>query len=69
MSAEWIPADWPAPETIVAGTTLRNGSIASLGLPGEPCWLNQLHGANVVAAGLYDSPPDADASTPHTGRS
>ena len=62
MSGDWIPADWPAPDSIVAGTTLRNGNIASLGLPGEPCWLNQVHGVNVVAAGHYESPPDADAS-------
>jgi len=62
MSAAWIPADWPAPDNIVAGTTLRSGSIASLELPGKPCWLNQQHGTNVVTAGLYDTPPDADAS-------
>lgn len=65
MSANWIPAGWPAPDSIVAGTTLRGGSIASVKLPGEPCWLNQLHGANVVAAGVYDTPPDADASVGH----
>ncbi|MBT8090473.1 MAG: peptidoglycan editing factor PgeF [Gammaproteobacteria bacterium] len=62
MSAAWIPADWPAPDSIIAGTTLRNGDIASLRLPGEPCWLKQVHGADVVAVGHYDSPPDADAS-------
>ncbi|MGI9225190.1 MAG: peptidoglycan editing factor PgeF [Woeseiaceae bacterium] len=65
MSADWIAADWPAPETIVAGTTLRTGSIASLQLPGEPCWLNQVHGADVVTAGHYDMPPDADACVGH----
>jgi len=62
MSADWIAAAWPAPDSIIAGTTLRNGSIASLRLPGDPCWLKQVHGADVVAAGHYDSPPDADAS-------
>jgi len=31
-------------------------------LPGEPCWLNQVHGVNVIAADHYESPPDADAS-------
>ncbi len=62
MSGDWIPADWPAPDSIVAGTTLRSADIASLGLPGEPCWLNQVHGVNVVGAGHYESPPDADAS-------
>ncbi|MCP4303216.1 MAG: peptidoglycan editing factor PgeF [Gammaproteobacteria bacterium] len=62
MSADWIRADWPAPGNIVAGTTLRTGSIASLELPGEPCWLNQVHGADVVSAGHFDDPPAADAS-------
>jgi YfiH family protein len=62
MSAEWIPADWPAPDAVVAGTTLRRGGIACLDLPGEPCWLNQVHGAHVVATGAFETPPDADAS-------
>lgn len=61
MSA-WIPADWAAPDNIVAGTTLRNESIDDCEIPGEPCWLNQVHGAQVVAAADYDTPPDADAS-------
>jgi len=61
MSADWIAPDWPAPDGVVAGTTLRAGSLALLALPGEPCWLNQVHGADVVAAGRYDTPPDADA--------
>ncbi|MFQ6004552.1 MAG: peptidoglycan editing factor PgeF [Woeseia sp.] len=29
MSASWIAADWPAPENIVAGTTLRTGGVSS----------------------------------------
>ncbi|HVY23075.1 MAG TPA: peptidoglycan editing factor PgeF [Steroidobacteraceae bacterium] len=33
-----------------------------LNLPGEPCWLQQVHGINVVAAGSLDEPPVADAS-------
>lgn len=61
MSADWIAPDWPAPHGVIAGTTLRTGHFASLTLPGEPCWLNQVHGAGVVAAGPYDTPPDADA--------
>lgn len=60
--SEWIAADWPAPNNVIAGTTLRLGAIESLRLPGDPCWLKQVHGANVVAAGRYDSPPTADAS-------
>ena len=62
MSASWIAADWPAPENVVAGTTLRGSSIHSLKLSGEPCWLNQVHGADVVEARRYDKPPTADAS-------
>ena len=65
MSADWIPADWPAPDWIVAGTILRTGRLASLELPGEPCWLNQVHGADVVTASRYDTPPDADACIGH----
>lgn len=62
MNKDWIAADWPAPESVVAGTTVRGVDIATLHLPGEPCWLNQVHGAAVVRAAHYDSPPDADAS-------
>ncbi len=60
--SDWIAADWSAPSHIVAGTTLRTNECARLPLPGEPCWLNQVHGANVVTAGQFDDPPDADAS-------
>ena len=52
--------DWPAPDNILAGTILRNTDPDVL--PGVPCWLNQVHGTDVVAAGRYGSPPDADAS-------
>lgn len=62
MNGDWMVADWPAPDTVIAGTTLKNGDIASLDLPGEPCWLNQVHGANVVTAAHYDEPPAADGS-------
>lgn len=34
-----------------------------LGLAVEPCWLAQVHGANVVTADDCDVPPVADAST------
>ena len=60
--SDWIAADWSAPENIVAGTTLRTADEAALPLPGEPCWLNQVHGSNVVSAGPFDTPPDADGS-------
>lgn len=62
MSADWISADWPAPAAIIAGTTLRTGRIEDLRLPGEPCWLQQVHGTNVVRAMRYPEPPQADAS-------
>ena len=29
VSKNWLPADWPAPEGVVAGTTLRNGGVSS----------------------------------------
>ncbi len=28
MNASWIPADWPAPDNVVAGTTLRTGGVS-----------------------------------------
>ncbi len=61
MTALWIPAEWPAPTNILAGTTLRGGDIEQLELPGAPCWLTQVHGAAVVPVGRYDTPPEADA--------
>lgn len=60
-----IAADWPAPANIVAGTTLRMGDIADMPFSGEPCWLNQVHGALVITAGRFDNPPTADACVSH----
>lgn len=62
MSADWIAADWPAPGAIIAGTTLRNARIEDLDLPGRPCWLEQVHGVDVVPAADYATPPRADGS-------
>ena len=62
MNPQWIPATWPAPGKIVAGTTLRGGDIEALNLPGRPCWLTQVHGKGVVQVARYDKPPVADAS-------
>ena len=39
----------------------------SLGLAREPCWLDQVHGSNVVRAARYDSAPRADASVGEAG--
>ncbi|MBT8447237.1 MAG: peptidoglycan editing factor PgeF [Gammaproteobacteria bacterium] len=61
MSADWIAADWPAPPSVIAGTTLRTGRLDMLKLPGEPCFLKQVHGAEVVIAADYATPPEADA--------
>ncbi|HNP65000.1 MAG TPA: peptidoglycan editing factor PgeF [Woeseiaceae bacterium] len=63
---KWIAADWPAPATVVGGTTLRGGHFDELGLDGEPCWLEQVHGAEVVRAGQYPTPPKADGSVSRT---
>lgn len=62
---DWVAADWPAPSSIIAGTTLRNHDLSSLPLPGEYCWLSQVHGTNIVAATHFDAPPAADGSTGH----
>lgn len=43
----------------------RNRAILRerMALPSEPCWLNQVHGNNVVDAAMtYPNPPQADAS-------
>ena len=61
MNEGWLRAEWPAPDGIVAGTTLRDSDF---GLPREPHWLNQVHGARVVrwdSAAFAEGPPDADA--------
>jgi YfiH family protein len=58
--SDWIAADWAAPSQIIAGTSLRSADVVDL--PGEPCWLNQVHGTHVVTAGHFDEPPQADAS-------
>ncbi len=60
--ASWIAADWPAPDTIIAGTSLRDGRFEALNLAGAPCWLKQVHGADIVEAKRYASPPIADGS-------
>lgn len=88
---DWIAADWPAPPSVRAGTTMRTGGVsegpyASLNLgahvgdsplavvenrsrlisacylPGEPQWLDQVHGKSVVELPHDDTPPRADAA-------
>jgi purine-nucleoside/S-methyl-5'-thioadenosine phosphorylase / adenosine deaminase len=61
MSKDWIPADWPAAEGVIAGTTLRDSRYQ---LPKESLRLNQVHGTRVVhwgSADFDDGSPDADA--------
>jgi len=61
MTDSWIPANWPVPPNIVAGTTLRDSEYK---LPAEPRWLRQVHGARVVrweSTDFDNGPPDADA--------
>ena len=63
MGSDWIAADWPAPASIVAGTTLRMATENPF--TGEPAWLRQVHGSRVVRVGsgdFVDGPPEADAS-------
>jgi YfiH family protein len=60
--SDLIAADWPAPEHIAAGTLLKGTGEAALPLPGSPCFLNQVHGVDVIAAGSFETPPKADAS-------
>jgi len=61
MSKDWIPAEWPAPAGIVAGTTIRDSTFE---LPTEPLFLKQVHGTRVVrwgTAAFDNGPPEADA--------
>lgn len=80
MNIGWHAADWPAPRTVRAGTSLRQGGVSrgsfaslnlgahvgddpaavmenrrrlvtELALPGEPRWLNQVHGNAVLDLG------------------
>ena len=65
MTGSWISAEWPAPENIVAGTTLRELMFAANKIDGlhesqRPCWLQQVHGSTVVVADDYPVAPEAD---------
>ncbi len=88
-NSDLIIPDWPAPSTVHAIQTTRQGGFSnapfkSLNLaahvqdhpitvaknrqllnqfvPSEPVWLNQVHGINVIDAGLSACVQDADAS-------
>lgn len=68
-----IRPDWPARVGALV-TTAAMGDMASdeararlrARLPGEPRWLHQVHGPQVVAADAVTAPPKADASYTHT---
>lgn len=60
MTDRILRPNWPAPGNVIAGTTLRGSDATTV--PGKPCWLNQVHGATVVTAGNYTTPPAADGS-------
>jgi polyphenol oxidase len=55
------------PQAVAANRSLLR---TSLGLPGEPVWLNQVHGTQVLEAdgslGEPSSPPEADAAATRT---
>jgi len=61
VSDAYIRAEWPAPDNILAGTTVRDSDFE---LPGEPVMLRQVHGTRVVRIGsadFADGSPEADA--------
>ena len=41
--------------------------MSALGFDHEPCWLEQIHGSDVVRAARYDTAPRADASVGEIG--
>jgi YfiH family protein len=65
MSVDFLRADWPAPENILAGTVLRDSNYE---LPAVPRFLKQVHGSRVVHIGspeFADGTPEADAIVAH----
>ncbi len=60
--SQFIAANWPAPDGVIAGTCLNERGLKDLRLPGRPAWLHQVHGTDVVVVGDFDQPPKADAS-------
>lgn len=64
--SDWIRPKWPAPASIVAGTTLRTSIAGELPVAGSPCCLTQVHGSDVVVAADYATSPPADASVSGT---
>jgi hypothetical protein len=90
MKLSLVTADWPVPDNVIAGTTLRSGGVSygefdslnlathvgddpvsvrenrrrfqiHCGLPKEPAWLKQVHGARVALVNSALTKPEADA--------
>ena len=70
--ASLIRPEWPAHARVRALVTTRaSGDMARLPmleelLPGEPVWLNQVHGTTVVDADKHPALPQADAAVART---
>jgi YfiH family protein len=91
MINDWLVPDWPAPASVRAVTTTRQGGVSQgcyasmnpadhvdddpvavmanrkylqqvLDLPGQPVWLQQVHGTTVVNAATAGTSPAADAA-------
>ena len=62
----WIAANWDAPNSIIAGTTLCSANNFSLPVIGKPCWINQVHGNSVIITNHFNKLPEADASVSST---
>lgn len=76
MAAEFLTPDWPAPRGVRALVTTRAmGDMKSAEararlrrhLPGEPVWLRQVHGIDVVDAASAAPGASADASFTRAG--
>lgn len=61
MTGAPIIPDWPAPPGVRALMTVRATDLATLQVPGEPQWLDQVHGTHVVC---LSAPPIRCASPP-----
>lgn len=62
MQEKFLKASWPAPQNIIAFTTLRDTTLGDLQLPDTPILLNQVHGNNVVCIDDVNQTLDADGA-------
>jgi YfiH family protein len=69
VTPEFIIPDWNVPARALV-TTRALGDVKEAAaramlrrhLPGEPCWLKQVHGIHVIDASRYSGPVEADAA-------